>query len=130
MFDYRTYGVIFGSKLGAAVTIAPITKTVPPYPATAVAAVMQEELLRAVRARFRRKGQPLPPADNEVVVLAIEIDSLTVVELLSNLDDILPFKVTESVVRAGGYGSIEAAVKHVVGRVETNWKKYHAGGKS
>jgi acyl carrier protein len=111
-------------------TTAPITHTIPPYPATAVAAVMREELLRAVRSRFRRKGQPLPIADDEVVILAVEIDSLTVVELLSNLDDILPFKVTESAVKVGGYGSIEAAVKHVVSRIETKWNKYHKGGES
>jgi len=111
-------------------TTAPITQTIPPYPATAVKAVMQEELLRAVRSRFRRKGQPLPIADDEVVLLAVEIDSLTVVELLSNLDDILPFKVTESVVKVGGYGSIETAVKHVVSRIEAKWNKYHKGGKS
>lgn len=113
-----------------AVTTVPITKTVPGYPATAVAAVMQEELLRAVRARFRRKAQPLPIANNEVVALATEIDSLTVVELLSTLDDILPFKVTESVVQAGGYGSIEAAVKQVVGRIERKWKEHHTGENS
>jgi hypothetical protein len=112
-----------------AVTTAPSTKIAPSYPAAAVAAVMQEELLRSVRSRFRRKGQPLPKADTDVVVLAVEIDSLTVVELLSNLDDILPFKVTECVVKAGGYGSIEAAVKHVVGRIEIKWKKHHVGGK-
>jgi hypothetical protein len=96
-------------------TTAPTTQTIPPYPATAVAAVMQEELLRAVRSRFRRKGQPLPIADDDVVLRAVEIDSL---------------KVTESVVKAGGYGSIEAAVKHVVSRIETRWNKYHKGEKS
>jgi len=111
-------------------TTAPITQTIPPYPASAVAAVMQEELLRAVRSRFRSKGQPLPIADNEVVLLAVEIDSLTVVELLSNLDDILPFKVTESGVKVGGYGSIETAVKQVVSLIEAKWNKYHDGGKS
>jgi hypothetical protein len=109
-------------------TSAPITRTVPPYPATAVATVMQEELVRAVRSRFRRKGKPLLP-DDEVVFLAVDVDSLTVVELLSNLDDILPFKVTESVVKAGGYGSIEAAVKHVVSRIDRKWNSYHKGGK-
>jgi hypothetical protein len=113
-----------------AVTTAPSTKTVPLYPAAAVAAILQEELLRAVRARFRRKAQPLPKADNEVVALGAEIDSLTVVELLSALDDILPFRVTESVVKAGGYGSIEGAVKQVVGRIETKWKKHHTGESS
>lgn len=112
-----------------AATAALNPKTAPPYPAAAVSAVMQEELLRAVRARFKRKGETLPAADSEVVVLEVEIDSLTVVELLSSLDDILPFTVSECVVKAGGYGSIEAAAKHVVGRIETKWKKYHAGEK-
>ena len=111
-------------------TSAPIAQTLPPYPASAVAAVMRQELLRAVPSRFRRKGQPLLAADHELVLLTVEIDSLTVVELLSNLDDILPFKVTESVVKAGGYGSIEAAVKHVVSRIEAKWNGYHKGGTS
>ncbi len=110
-------------------TAAPLTKTAPPYPADAISAVLRDELLRAVRRRYKRKGQSLPNKDDDIVVLPIEIDSLTVVELLSNLDDILPFKVTECVVKAGGYDSIGAAVKHVTGRVATKWNKYHCGGK-
>jgi hypothetical protein len=115
--------------MSMATTAAPLTKTVPPYPADAVSSVLRDELLRAVRRRYRRKGQPLPKDDDEIVILTIEIDSLTVVELLSNLDDILPFKVTECVVKAGGYDSIGAAVMHVTGRVATQWNKYHGGGK-
>ena len=112
------------------VVAEPTAKTVPSYPAADVAAAMQEELVRAVRSRFRRKGRALPKADSEVVVLSMEIDSLTVVELLSHLDDLLPFNVTECVVKAGGYDSIESAVKHVVGRVETQWNKHHSGGRA
>src|SRR4051812_21486703 len=115
--------------MSMATVAAPLSKTVPSYPAAAVTAILQDELLRALRRRYRRKGQPLPKDDDAVVVLAIEIDSLTVVELLSSLDDILPFKVTECVVKAGGYDSIGAAVKHVTGRVATKWNKYHDGGK-
>jgi hypothetical protein len=109
-------------------TAAPLAKTASPYPAEAVSAVLRDELLRAVRRRYKRKGQPLPKNDDDIVVLTIEIDSLTVVELLSNLDDILPFKVTECVVKAGGYDSIGAAVKHVTGRVATKWSKHYGGG--
>ena len=111
-------------------TIAlPGPKTIPTYPAADVAAVLRHELLAAIRRRFRRKGTPLPKKDDEVVIMTIEIDSLTVVELLSSLDDVLPFEVTESVVKAGGYNSIEAAVRHVTGRVESKWNKHHGGGK-
>jgi hypothetical protein len=112
-----------------AVLTAPSVKTFPAYPAAAVAAVMQEELLRAIRSRYRRKGKPLPKSDDEIVILTIEIDSLTVVELLASLDDVLPFKVTECVVRAGGYSSIAEAVRHVVNRIERKWAKYHIGEK-
>lgn len=101
------------------------TKTTPVYPASDVAAVLQRELLAAVRSRYRRKGLPLPKDDADIVILSIEIDSLTVVDILASLDDILPFKVTECVVKPGGYNSIDAAVKHVTGRVATKWNKHH-----
>lgn len=105
-------------------------KTIPAYPAADVAATLRHELLGAIRRRFRRKGTALPKNDDDVVILTIEIDSLTVVELLSSLDDIMPFEVTECVVKAGGYMSIDAAVKHVTARVESKWKKHHGVGKS
>lgn len=111
-----------------AATVLTPAKTTPPYPADDVAAVLCHELLSVVRRRFRRKGKLLPKADDEVVIMTIEIDSLTVVEILSGLDDILPFKVTECVVKAGGYNSIAAAVKHMVGRIKSRWSKFHTGG--
>lgn len=113
----------------ATITV-PLVKTIPSYPAVDVAAVLRHELINVVRRRYRRKGTPLPKDDDEVVLLTIEIDSLTVVELLSSLDDILPFPVMESVVKAGGYSSIIAAIKHVTERVESKWSKFHAGGKT
>ena len=112
----------------ASVAASP-AKSIAAYPAANVAAVLRDELLRAVRAGYRRKGRPLAKADADAVVLAVEIDSLAVVELLCSLDDVLPFKVTECAVKPGGYASIADAVKHVVGRVATQWNKHHGGGK-
>jgi hypothetical protein len=105
-------------------------KTIPAYPAAGVASSLREELVQSVRKTFKRKGKPLPKGDADVVVLSIEIDSHTVVELLACLDDLLPFKVTECVVKAGGYGSIAAAVEHVVSRVEKKWNQHHTGTKT
>jgi hypothetical protein len=106
------------------------TQTVPTCPGAGIATVLRDELVHAVRKTFKRKGKPLPKDDASVVILSIEIDSHTVVELLACLDDLLPFKITESVVTAGGYGSIAATVKHVVGRVEKKWNEHHAGAKA
>ena len=37
---------------------------------------------------------------------------------------------SESVVKAGGYDSIDGAVKHVTGRVEKKWGEHHTGAKT
>jgi hypothetical protein len=110
-------------------TLAPAA-VAPSYPANMVAGVLRDALVNATRSLFRRKGLGLPKADSDVVDLPQEVDSLMVVELLSKLDAVLPFKVTESVVKPGGYGSIATAVQHVVGRIKSKWDKHHAGGKA
>ncbi|MGO8869003.1 MAG: hypothetical protein ACLQME_21150 [Alphaproteobacteria bacterium] len=105
-------------------------KPTPTYPANVIADYLRNELTEAVRAEANRKGRELPETIDKVLLAVIEIDSLTVVEILCVLDDILPFEVGESVVRAGGYSSINEAVKHLVKNIEQEWRNHHGGGKS
>ena len=105
-------------------------KPIPPFPADAVQTRLRDELIGAVQAEARRKGEALPKNRDEIALQSIEIDSLTVVELLCAVHGILPFQVGENVVRAGGYLSIDDAVKHVVERIEQQWRKHHNGGKT
>jgi len=113
----------------ATTTIVPV-ETLPIYPGVEVATALCDELITAVRAVARRRGQALPKEDDKLVIAVIEIDSLTVVEILCVLDEILAFEVGECAVRAGGYSSIKEAVDDVGRRVEREWKKHHNGGKS
>ena len=124
-------GVLFGLKESASMKVAAvIPKTAcPPYPATQVATVMEQELIAAVRSDALRRGLAVTADDAGLVALPNFIDSLTVVELLCVADDLLPFEVTECVVRAGGYNSIVDAVTHLVGRIETKWIRHHTGVK-
>ena len=101
----------------------------PPYPAAHVTTVMEQELIAAVRSDAVRRGVALPEDDVALVSFANFIDSLTVVELLCAADDVLPFEVTECVVRAGGYDSISVAVAHLVTRIEAKWIRHHTGAK-
>lgn len=106
------------------ITTAPSTT----FPAATVEKALKDELLVSARAIARRKGLPLPTKDTDLLVAAVEIDSLTVVETLCVLDGILPFEVGENAVQAGGYQSIQEAVTDVLKRVEREWQK-HAGTK-
>lgn len=109
-------------------TVRP-ARTIPAFPKTDVSKALRDELIQAVQAEAKRKGQAIPSKPDKLIGASIEIDSLTVVEILCVLDDHLPFPANERFVRAGGYGSIRESVEHVVGRVEQEWMKYH-GGKS
>jgi hypothetical protein len=113
----------------AATAESALKPAVPLFPEAGVKAVLREELIHAVKARAKRKGVVLPSLNDEIYVLSIRIDSLTVVELLASLDALLPFKVTESVVKAGGYESILNAVSAVSEKVHEKWKKHYSGGK-
>jgi len=88
----------------------------------------KKELIDSIRAIARRKGMVVPKNDGSLVAANVEIDSLSVIEILCVLDEILPFEVGESVVRAGGYGSIQEAVDDVTASVEKEWINHHHGG--
>ncbi len=98
------------------------------YPAIHVASALKRELIDSIRAIARRKGMVVPKNDGSLVAANVEIDSLSVIEILCVLDEILPFEVGESVVRAGGYGSIQEAVDDVTASVEKEWINHHHGG--
>jgi hypothetical protein len=53
------------------------------------------------------------------------IDSLVVVEILLELETQVPFDLPESLVRAGGYDSVDEVVQHLIPQVEKRWIKYH-----
>ena len=100
------------------------------YPATHVASALRRELIDSIRAIARRKGAVIPKDDGSLVAADVEIDSLSVIEVLCVLDEILLFEVGDSVVRAGGYASIQEAVDDVTAGVEKEWIKHHHGGVS
>ncbi len=98
------------------------------YPTNHVARTLRRELIDSIRAIARRKGTVVPKDDASLVAANVEIDSLSVIEILCVLDEILPFEVGESVVRPGGYGSIQEAVDDVTACVKNEWIKHHHGG--
>ena len=98
------------------------------YPANQVASALKRELIESIRAIARRRGMVIPKSDDRLLAANVEIDSLSVIEILCVLDEILPFEVGDSVVRAGGYGSVQEAVDDVTASVEREWIKHHHGG--
>ena len=96
---------------------------VKPFPRAAIVGSLRQELIQAVVDEASIKGTPLPSTPEDIVNAEVEIDSLVVVSLLCTIESHLNFELSESVVRTGGYRSIEAALKHLLPRIENEWKK-------
>jgi hypothetical protein len=111
-------------------SVATATKTAIPaaFPAGEVEACLRSELLHAVTSAATLKGIQIPGDGAAQSAMPIQIDSLVVVELLCAVDPILKLELKDSVVRAGGYHSVNEALVHLMPRIEKEWQKRKGKG--
>jgi hypothetical protein len=122
---FRHYS-ISGSKKDtemAATTLAPPAPAVSTFPVAAVETCLRDELLEAIKAEASIRGLSLPASPAQMVKTAVPIDSLVVVSILCAVEPIVGFELPESLVRAGGYVSVESALGHLLSRIEAQWNK-------
>ena len=93
------------------------------FPAAAVEAALRKELLLLAESEAPVQGIELPKAPAAAMKTFIRFDSLTVVDVLCELDPILGHKLRDGVVQTGGYKSIDAAIEHLLPRIERSWNK-------
>jgi hypothetical protein len=84
-----------------------------------------DELIEVVKAEAAIKGVTLPASAGAIVKAAIHIDSLVTVDILCSVEPIIGFELAQHVVRTGGYTSIEAALGHLMPRIQKQWDKKH-----
>jgi hypothetical protein len=104
------------------------TKTATPakaaiFPKTAVLTALTAELVAHVKSEAAIKGYVLPGSDGAIVKAAVHVDSLVTVDILCTIEPIIGFELPQNVVRTGGYTSIEAAVDHLMPRIQKQWEK-------
>lgn len=93
------------------------------FPAKDVEATLRVELLGVVAGTAAMDGITLPSDTKARSAFAIQIDSLDVVDVLVAVEKIVGFELKDHIVKAGGYGSVDAALAHVVPRIELAWQK-------
>jgi hypothetical protein len=102
------------------------TKT---FAKTEVESKLRELLLEAVTSDAELKSIALPADPQGKSAAAIHIDSLGVVDLLCGVEKVVGVQLKESLVKAGGYMSINEAIGHLMPRIEKTWIKNASGGK-
>lgn len=104
-------------------TLAPPAPAVTVFPAAAVEACLRDELVETIRSLAKIKGIALPASPTQIATTSVQIDSLVCVDILCAVEPILQTELPEKVVKAGGYRSIDEAIKNLVPRIEAEWKK-------
>jgi hypothetical protein len=99
----------------------------PSFPATEIEDCLRNELVEVVKEVAGLQGQPLPSTVPAIIAASFPIDSLDVVGILCKVDELAGFNVPHGVVRAGGYDSIDDALKHLMPRVAKEWTKRKGG---
>lgn len=103
--------------------LAPPPVKASPFPLSAVESKLRDELLEAIKIEASIKGITLPSDPSQMAKAAVQVDSLVVVAILCAVEPIIGFELSEDVVRAGGYKSVEGALGHLLPRLEKEWTK-------
>jgi hypothetical protein len=104
-------------------TFAPPPAKIAPFPLTAVEAKLRDELVEAVKIEASIRGMALPAAPADIAKAPVHVDSLVGVSILCAVEPIVGFELSESVVRAGGYTSVDSALGQLLPRLEKEWTK-------
>lgn len=104
-------------------TLAPAPVKIAPFPLAAVEAKLRDELVEAVKIEGSIRGMALPAAPADIAKASVHVDSLVVVSILCAVEPIVGFELSESVVRAGGYTSVDSALGQLLPRLEKEWTK-------
>ena len=97
------------------------------FPAAVVEARLRELLLEAAEEVVAFKGESLPADLSAKYAALVQLDSLTVVGMLCELDTILGIELKDNTVRTGGYRSINEAIDHLLPRINAAWAKHPKG---
>jgi hypothetical protein len=109
------------SKPGSSSTIAA-------FPKVEVEAKLKVALLAAAESDAALRGTALPTDAAGKASANVQLDSLDVVSLLCDVEPIVGFELEDSIVRAGGYSSVNQALGQLMPRIEKAWEKHGSKG--
>src|SRR5438067_2296928 len=99
------------------------------FPKAVVEVKLRAALLESLKSTATLHGITLPKTTaDQYEATSVSLDSLGVVDLLCDLEPILGFELKESIVKSGGYHSINEAIGHVMPRIESAWQKQTTKG--
>jgi hypothetical protein len=98
------------------------------FPAAAVENKLRGALLDSVKSTAAFQGVALPTTTTGQYAAPVHLDSLSVLDLLCDVEPIVGFELKDSIVKSGGYKSINETITHIMPRIEAAWQKHASKG--
>src|SRR5690348_5023405 len=93
------------------------------FPNAAVEAKLRASLLASAKSDASLRGIKLPNDPAGQAAASVHLDSLDVVSLLCDVEPLVGFELKDSLVKAGGYNSVNEAMEQLMPRIEEAWVK-------
>lgn len=106
-----------------ATSISPPPSATTSFPMEVIETKLRDELIEAVKIEASIKGVPLPDMPAEIAKAAVHVDSLVALSILCTVEPIIGFELPDSMVRTGGYVSVERALEHLLLNLNKEWEK-------
>jgi len=107
--------------------VAAVRVDIPTFPAAAIENHLRGLLAdeAKVQAQLRGTGTGSGPSLKRSSKAEPEIDSLVAVEALTAIEPFVPFELSESLIRPGGYTSVDVFIHDLLPKVNNLWLGHH-----
>ncbi len=104
-----------------------IREDVSTFPAAQIESQLRMQIAAEakVQAQLRGTGTGSNPSLRQSSKAEPEIDSLVAVEALTVIESLVPFALSESLIRPGGYTSVNDFIDDLLPKVKNQWLEYH-----
>jgi hypothetical protein len=93
------------------------------FPSAEVESALRTALLESVVATAAIYGTALPEDPQAQSAASVQLDSLDVVGMLCRLEPLVGYELKDSLVRTGGYRSVNDAMGQLMPRIQASWDK-------
>jgi len=105
--------------------VAAVRVDIPTFPAAQIESQLRAQLAAEAKVQAQLRGTGSGPSLRRSSKAEPEIDSLVAVEALTVIECFVPFELPESLIRPGGYTSVNDFISDLLPKVNNQWLGYH-----
>jgi hypothetical protein len=101
--------------------VAEVRVDIPTFPAAQIESQLRAQLAAEAKVQAQLRGTGSGPSLRRSSKAEPEIDSLVAVEVLTVIESFVPFELPESLIRPGGYTSVNDFINDLLPKVNNRW---------